>query len=248
MEQSRHVLWAQFLGLVLLLSAPARSQPPGRAVQRVAGRDWTTVQSAKAEAGTVIRGLMRPYPGPKTNVAAEVSVAVATPEAARAVADAFVAELAGRLVAPLLGASALAPTEALVVNDVVTTQNRPPWAHRGRHYTVVYGQRHGGVPVLGASLRVRVTRDGEIWSVINRLCEVNGRLTAKPLLTAEDALAHCRDVLAAPDAQPLEAPVLWVHAPSHLVWRLDFSTPHFLEFRIDALTGKVVLKRKNVRD
>jgi hypothetical protein len=95
---------------------------------------------------------------------------------------------------------------------------------------------------------IAVTRDGEVWSVINRLASVESDLQVEPILAFDVALSLARDALNDKTAEPDAEGTLFILAPSHLVWRFNFLMPHFKEMMIDAFSGEIVLQRKNVRD
>jgi hypothetical protein len=69
-----------------------------------------------------------------------------------------------------------------------------------------------------------------------------------PTLSQTDALAAARAHLGDDNAAFEADPQLFIYAPSKLTWRLNFLQPHFREILVDAMTGNVVLSRKNVRD
>jgi hypothetical protein len=218
--------------------------PQDEEVRKGLAPQWNTVQTEVSTQSVVVRELSRPYPEPKAEPGAPVTALSA--EQAKAIADAFVAAQTRHFLEPL-GLEAAA-AESLFVKETIATVNRGKYAHRGTDYTTVYGQQYRNIPVFEGSMRLNITAQGEVWSAINRLAALNPEIPVKPRLTETAVLDRARDLFGDPAAQPEAGAQLVVFPPAHLAWRLNFLAPHFKEMLIDAISGEVLLQRKNVRD
>jgi hypothetical protein len=228
-------------------AAPAGAPVPAlsaRSVRARTGVQWARVVRQQRPAGksAVLRELSRPYPAARRERLAEPPIAA---EQARQRAAAFLRENVDLFVGPR--APEFLPAEGVVVRETLANTYPEEYAERGTDFTVVLGQEYRGIPVFESEARVAMTQFGEVWQVVSHLAEVEDA-PAEPALDADGALAAARGALGAPAAEPDEAPQLYVHAPSGLVWRMSFLAPVFREVLIDAMTGEVVLSRKNVRD
>jgi Zn-dependent metalloprotease len=191
--------------------------------------------------------MSRPYPDVSTAPAGGSSpLGFAGATSAQKLAAGFLASHADQFLEPLgLNGNLI---DTLAVQEIITTPNKSEYQQRGTDYTVVYFQHHKGIPVFECSLSVAITQNGEVWSIVNRLRAVDPNLPAKPNLTADAALARARQALQDASVEPDAEGALFVWPPSHLAWRFNFLQPHFREIMIDAASGEVLLKRKNIRD
>ena len=206
------------------------------------GPEWTSMQTEKFGSQVVIRKLARPYPSSTNAGTLKVATpAVSQPAQAAVVAADFLSRHSQQLLRPL-GLST-SPTNVLAMRDIFPTEYKWEYQSRGTVFTIVYAQKHIGIPVFEAEMRVRVTPNGQVWSVINRLAQVDPDLPTSPKLTAADALFRTRQVLGDVNATPESEASLFILAPSKLVWRLNFLKPNFQGIMINAITGDVVWKR-----
>jgi Zn-dependent metalloprotease len=113
---------------------------------------------------------------------------------------------------------------------------------------VSFSQYYEGVPVFQTGISVYLTQYGEVWSVISKLAPIQAGTPATPVFTAQDALERARQLFQDSGATPDAAPELYILPLSHLVWRMNFSMPHFREMMVDAITGDIVINRKNIRE
>ncbi|KPK63585.1 MAG: hypothetical protein AMK73_05020 [Planctomycetes bacterium SM23_32] len=230
-------------------TGPAEVKPPGIALSAQAIRERTGIQWARvvkqerAEGkGAIVRELSRPYPAARPERPGQKPIAA---EQARQRAGAFLRGNLDLFVGPQ--APQFLPPESLVAQETIANTYPEEYEERGTDFTVVFGQRYRGIPVFESQARVSMTQFGDVWQVVSRLAVLEDP-PAEPALDDDAALAAARAALEAPGAEPDAPPQLHVQAPSRLVWRMNFLAPVFREVLIDAMTGEVVLSRKNVRD
>lgn len=209
------------------------------------GSQWSAVRTENVNSNLVLRELVRPYPESGVQ-AMKASSLVGMPTSPESVAASFLMNYGRQFVTPL-DASA-SPTNLLVVKKVISTKNKSEYQSRGTDFTIVYGQIHQNIPVFESSLTIKITQDGGVWSVSSKLAPVDADILMNPNLSAADALSRARATLGDPNAIPEADASLYIFAPTHLAWRLNFPNPHFKEMMIDAISGEVLMQRKNVRD
>lgn len=231
-------------GCTLLAPPTAAGQgPPSSDVlrQRV-GPQWSVLRTESVGADLVVREVVRPYPETPT----EGRPRVDTDAQAEQIATSFLSSYADLFFAPL-GLSSDA-SEVLTVESVIPTANKGEFASRGTDFTVIFSQRYGDVSVFESSLAVSLTQTGEVWSVVNKLARIDAGTPTSPTLSTGDALVQARQVLGDDSALPDAEARLWLFPPNNLAYRLNFLAPHFREILVDAVTGKLLLQRTNVRD
>jgi len=217
-------------------------------IQQRTGIQWKRISKEKAGASEIVRVLSRPYP-----IGPDVLEAKARTETATQIGESEAEHLALEFV---LQNSALLTSQDIMgkidpnqlsIVEVIANTYSAEYSERGTDYTVVIKQLYHGIPVFESECRVSLTREGEIWNVRNRLSVIDNPPT-EPVLQADGALQAVRQAFDDNKAAPYENVSLFIYPPSRLVWHFNFLQPHFREVLVDAITGDIVLLRKNVQD
>jgi hypothetical protein len=242
-----------FVGLIAVvnLSAPSivlAQDPPSVEILRARmGSKWSIIRTQNVGSQVVIRELTRPYPDSgEAGIDERTAPAVTTPARAESIAADLLTMYSEEFFQPLALPTTL--KNVLAVKEIISTVNKSEFQSRGTDFTVVYAQQHGGVPVFESSMTVGITKNGEVWTVINKLAHLDADIPTNPRITATDALLRARQVLGDLNAMPESDASLYILAPSHLAWRLNFLDPHFKEMMIDATSGDIIWQRKNIRN
>lgn len=217
-------------------------------IRKITGIQWSKISKQRKGYVEIVRDLARPYPDQvalaEAGKSIDPSIQITGIEATR-IAQEFILNRSS-LFMPEETMGRLQPDE-VPVKKVITTTYRGKYADRGTGYTVVMEQLHRGIPIFESTCCVSLTRAGQIWRMKNRLAILEVPPTI-PKLSEAEALAAARAHLGDDNATSENDPQLYIYAPSKLTWRLNFLQPHFKEILVDAMTGNVVLSRKNVRD
>jgi len=217
-------------------------------VKEKTGIEWERIVAREDNGTKVVRELSRPYPSqeaPRGVQGQGVPPQVVDANVAQTAAVSFMAEN----VSLFLGENgpAILKEPDIAVKEVIANTYPEEYAERGTDFTVVMGQLYKGVPVFESQARACFTQFGELWRLRSDFAVLEG-VPDDPALTPDQALGIARGRLNSDDAESEEPPKLFVYPPSKLVWRMNFLDPHFKEMLVDAVTGEVVLMRKNVRD